>query len=186
MLFHRPQDLTRPRLFASGRDARPGSAGRRSHGRCRRSSSGGSAGQLPARRLGAGPCEDTAIEVAKAAAELVVRSRRRQVNKVELVRHYAEGSGCRRRTLLETLGEARDESSGYCDHCDERDVGDPGGRSGASHGEPTPGETVAHDDWGRGVVQTVEDDPVVVLFDEAGYRTLSVPVIRERGLLTSA
>ena len=213
VLFHRPQDLARPRLFASGRDARAAALATvveavRLHredgviqseladaaGLSRAALAravpalvvGGSARQLPARRLGAGPCEDPAIEVAKAAAELVIRSRQRQVSKVELVRRYAEGSGCRRRTLLETLGEARDDPCGFCDHCDEGDVGDPGGRSGASHGEPTPGEAVAHDEWGRGVVQTVEDDTVVVLFDEAGYRTLSIPVIRERGLLTSA
>ena len=213
VLFHRPQDLARPRLFASGRDARAAAlatvveavrlhredgvvhseladaAGLSKAALARAVPAlvvGGSARQLPARRLGAGPCEDPAIEVAKVAAELVVRSRQRSVSKVELVRRYAEGTGCRRRTLLETLGVPRDEPCGYCDHCDVGDVGDPGGRSGASHGEPAPGEAVAHDEWGRGVVQTVEDDTVVVLFDEVGYRTLSIPVIRERGLLTSA
>jgi ATP-dependent DNA helicase RecQ len=44
---------------------------------------------------------------------------------------------------------------------------------------------VTHEEWGRGVVQTVEGDTVVVLFDDAGYRTLSMPVVRERGLLTT-
>ncbi len=67
--------------------------------------------------------------------------------------------------------------------CDSGDVGDPGKRSGTSYGEPAPGEAVAHEEWGHGVVQTVEDDTVVVLFDDVGYRTLSMPVVRERGLL---
>jgi ATP-dependent DNA helicase RecQ len=116
--------------------------------------------------------------------DLARPSRERQQSKVELVRRYAEGRGCRRRTLLEVLGEARVEPCGNCDHCDSGDVGDPGERSGTSHGEPAPGETVAHDEWGRGIVQTVEDDTVIVLFDGAGYRTLSMPVVRERGLLT--
>ncbi|GLZ55998.1 RecQ family ATP-dependent DNA helicase [Actinomycetospora sp. NBRC 106378] len=211
VMFHRPQDLARPKLFASGRDARAAALATvveaiRLHddgvaqaeladaaGLSKAALSraipalvvGGSVVQAPGRRLLAGINEAPAIEVARAAAELVTRSRERQRSKVELVRRYAEGTGCRRRTLLEVLGEARDAACGNCDHCDAGDVGDPGGRSGASHGEPTPGEAVRHDEWGRGVVQTVADDSVVVLFDDAGYRTLSIPVLRERGLLTS-
>ncbi|MDL5160557.1 RecQ family ATP-dependent DNA helicase [Actinomycetospora termitidis] len=211
VLFHRPQDLARPKLFASGRDARAAALATvveaiRLHddgvaqaeladaaGLSKAALSravpalvvGGSVAQAPGRRLVAGVNDAPAAEVAAAAAGLVMRSRERQRSKVELVRRYAEGSGCRRRTLLEVLGEARDEPCGNCDHCDSGDVGDPGERSGASHGEPAPGEAVTHDEWGHGVVQTVGDDTVVVLFDDAGYRTLSIPVLRERGLLTS-
>jgi ATP-dependent DNA helicase RecQ len=35
-----------------------------------------------------------------------------------------------------------------------------------------------------GVVQRYEDDAVVVLFDDAGYKTLAVDVVVSRGLLT--
>ncbi|WP_433802308.1 RecQ family ATP-dependent DNA helicase [Actinomycetospora sp. CA-084318] len=211
VLFHRPQDLARPKLFASGRDARAAALATvieaiRLHddgvaqaeladaaGLSKAALSraipalvvGGSVVQAPGRRLLRGLNEAPAIEVARAAADLVSRSRERQRSKVELVRRFAEGSGCRRRTLLEVLGDARDEPCGNCDHCDSGDVGDPGERSGASHGEPVPGESVTHDEWGRGIVQTVGDDTVVVLFDDVGYRTLSIPVLRERGLLTS-
>lgn len=211
VLLHRPQDLARPKLFASGRDAKAAALSTvveavRLHpddgvaqaeladaaGLSKAALSravpalvvGGSARQIPGRRLAAGSSTEPAGEVGRTAAELVARSRERQQSKVELVRRYAEGRGCRRRTLLEVLGEARAEPCGNCDHCDSGDLGDPGERSGTSHGEPAPGETVAHDEWGRGIVQTVEDDTVVVLFDEAGYRTLSMPVVRERGLLT--
>jgi ATP-dependent DNA helicase RecQ len=53
-------------------------------------------------------------------------------------------------------------------------------------GDPVPGEAVAHDRWGRGTVTTVAEDSVVVLFDEGGYRTLSLPLVREERLLQPA
>ena len=36
------------------------------------------------------------------------------------------------------------------------------------------------------MVQRYDDDAVVVLFDEAGYKTLALQVVRERGLLAPA
>ena len=45
------------------------------------------------------------------------------------------------------------------------------------------GARVAHAQWGEGVVQRYDDDAVVVLFDEVGYKTLALDVVRERGLL---
>ena len=82
--------------------------------------------------------------------------------------------------------EARIEPCGNCDHCDAGDAGDPGDRAGVAAGDPAPGEPVDHETWGRGVVQTVADEQVVVLFDDGGYRTLSMPVVRERQLLSPA
>jgi ATP-dependent DNA helicase RecQ len=43
---------------------------------------------------------------------------------------------------------------------------------------------VSHGTWGVGVVQRYEDDAVVVLFDDAGCKTLAVDVVVSRGLLT--
>ena len=48
------------------------------------------------------------------------------------------------------------------------------------------GARVAHDEWGEGVVQRYEEDAVVVLFDEVGYKTLALDVVLERGLLSPA
>ena len=48
------------------------------------------------------------------------------------------------------------------------------------------GTRVTHAQWGEGVVQRYDDDAVVVLFDEAGYKTLALQVVRERGLLAPA
>ncbi|MFJ1588279.1 RecQ family ATP-dependent DNA helicase [Streptomyces sp. NPDC088197] len=58
------------------------------------------------------------------------------------------------------------------------------GAAAASHGRYAPGVRVLHDKWGQGEVMGVADDTVTVLFESAGYRTLSLSVVRERDLLT--
>ena len=45
---------------------------------------------------------------------------------------------------------------------------------------------VQHGEWGPGMVMGYEEDRMTVLFDEVGYKTLSVPVVLERELLTAA
>ncbi|MEJ2863529.1 RecQ family ATP-dependent DNA helicase [Actinomycetospora flava] len=214
VLFHRPQDLSRPKLFASGRDPGTGALSTVLAAVCRHpdgiaqdelakpaavSKAGlaravpplvalGAVRRLSGRRLAPGDvvdCTDVG-DVAAQAAALVARRREREQTKVELVRRYAEGTGCRRRTLLEALGEPRDEPCGLCDHCDAGHPGDPGDRAGSRDGDPVPGEAVRHDEWGQGTVTTVAEDSVVVLFDEGGYRTLSMPVVREKQLLAPA
>ena len=46
------------------------------------------------------------------------------------------------------------------------------------------GQRVRHPDWGDGTVQTYEEgDRVVVLFDAAGYKTLSLQVVAGHHLL---
>lgn len=47
-----------------------------------------------------------------------------------------------------------------------------------------PGVRVRHDKWGPGEVMGVSGDKVTVLFESAGYRTLSLSVVLERDLLT--
>ena len=214
VLFHRPQDLSRPKLFASGRDPGRGALSTVLAAVCRHpggiaqdelakpagvSKAGlaravpalvalGAVRRLPGRCLAPGDvvdCGDVG-EIAAQGAALVARRREREQTKVELVRRYAEATGCRRRTLLETLGESRDEPCGLCDHCDAGSPGDPGDRAGSRDGDPVPGEAVRHGQWGQGTVTTVGEESVVVLFDEGGYRTLSMPVVREKHLLAPA
>jgi ATP-dependent DNA helicase RecQ len=48
------------------------------------------------------------------------------------------------------------------------------------------GASVRHADWGEGVVQRYDGDRVVILFEAVGYRTLSVELVTERGLLDAA
>ncbi|MCL9794538.1 DUF3553 domain-containing protein, partial [Frankia sp. AgKG'84/4] len=58
-------------------------------------------------------------------------------------------------------------------------------RAEAGEGEaPFPaGCAVRHVSWGSGQVVRAEDDRITVLFDDVGYRTLSVAAVRERHLL---
>ena len=43
---------------------------------------------------------------------------------------------------------------------------------------------VSHTEWGAGTVLRYEGDQMTVLFDDVGYKTLSVPVVAEQNLLT--
>jgi len=59
----------------------------------------------------------------------------------------------------------------------------------AESGGPRPfevGARVAHADWGAGTVQRYEDDKLVVLFDDVGWKTLAVDLVVERRLLSAA
>ncbi len=112
------------------------------------------------------------------ATERVDRTR------VEMMRGYAETTDCRRRNLLGYFGEQLSRPCGACDMCDDN----------AARGHPLteerpavpPETTVEHREWGRGVVISGESDRITVLFDEFGYRTLSVEAIRDTEILTVA
>ena len=102
-------------------------------------------------------------------------------SRIEMIRQYAERRGCRRAFLLSYFGEAYDGPCGRCDNC----------RAGAATvesltDEPFPiNSRVAHTSWGDGLVMRYEGETVTVLFDTVGYRTLSLPLVLEGGLLTS-
>lgn len=99
-------------------------------------------------------------------------------SRVELVRTYAETTDCRRRVLLELLGEEHPDRCGTCDTCDagtSRDVADDRVRVG---------QDVDHADWGRGTVSVVEPGRITVLFPDRGYVALDADVVLDSGLLT--
>ncbi|WP_261569707.1 RecQ family ATP-dependent DNA helicase [Frankia gtarii] len=117
-----------------------------------------------------------ALAVAEARVE-VERSR------VEMMRGYAETRDCRRAFLLAYFGETTDGPCGRCDNCL---AGLPAQRRPeTTDGEaPFPaGAAVRHVSWGRGQVVKEDGDRITVLFDDVGYRTLSVDAVRERHLL---
>jgi ATP-dependent DNA helicase RecQ len=126
-------------------------------------------------------CESSEMTQAVQGALHTAEQRRVQAETaVELVRRYAETEDCRRRLLLQLLGEDRTDQCHNCDNCDA-------GTSTTVDSLPFPlGQRVEHAEWGSGVVQQYEPGRVVVLFDEVGFRTLSLDVIEERGLLTPA
>jgi ATP-dependent DNA helicase RecQ len=102
-------------------------------------------------------------------------------SRVEMMRAYAEHDHCRRIFVLSYFGEAGAEPCGNCDNCEA-------GRGRPDRGARPfdVGASVRHADWGEGVVQRYDGDHVVILFESVGYRTLSVELVTERGLLDAA
>jgi ATP-dependent DNA helicase RecQ len=102
--------------------------------------------------------------------------------RVEMLRNYAETRGCRREYLLNYFGETYSPPCGHCDNCRSGAV--TGNAEIAGHPFPL-GTHVRHASWGAGLVVHHQDaDRFVVLFDEAGYRTLSLDLVQESNLLT--
>jgi len=100
--------------------------------------------------------------------------------RLTMMRRYAEHTGCRRSFLLTYFGQ---DYPGPCGNCD----------NDLEPAQPAPadvpfavGTRVASERWGEGTVQRYDGDHVTVLFDEHGYRELSVPVVIERALLRPA
>ncbi|HEY8340832.1 MAG TPA: RecQ family ATP-dependent DNA helicase [Egibacteraceae bacterium] len=116
-------------------------------------------------------------------------------SRLDMVSAYAETTDCRRRFLLNYLGDDYPaELCLRCDSClrragqrgtDDWDLDSQRARVAESRGGPfAAGDAVGHPTWGRGVVQRVEGDTVVVRFDTVGYRSMHAPTVVERGLLT--
>jgi ATP-dependent DNA helicase RecQ len=101
--------------------------------------------------------------------EMIDRSR------VEMVRGFAETSGCRRTFLLGYFGEAQQEPCGNCDTCDSGTAEEPDSDADAAWQLNT---RVVHAHWGPGVVMRCEPDRVTVLFETAGYKTLKLNAVR--------
>lgn len=115
-----------------------------------------------------------------AAAEVAAQHRRVELTRVEMMRGYAETTGCRRQFLMSYFGSTLQQPCGVCDTC----------AAGTASQLPT-GETgfavqsrVRHAEWGDGIVMREEDDRLTVLFDQEGYRTLSLRAVRDNNLLT--
>jgi ATP-dependent DNA helicase RecQ len=119
-------------------------------------------------------------EAVRAAAEEEEKRRSFDRSRVDMMRAYAETDDCRRAFVLSYFGEPFTPPCGNCDNC-------LAGRVKAPPDDvPFPvGARVAHEQWGEGVVQRYDEDAMVVLFDEAGYKTLALEVVRSRPLLTA-
>ena len=99
-----------------------------------------------------------------------------------MMRGYAETTECRRQFLLGYFGEQLDEPCGNCDNCSAGTAKENPGAD--DHDTPFPVETpVEHSEWGPGVVMRVDDDRLVVLFDEVGYKTLGIAAVTANDLL---
>jgi ATP-dependent DNA helicase RecQ len=168
----------------------------------------GSRGEL---RLPAfAPDPQTAAKLAVAESE---RHQTLQRSRTDMMRSLAETSGCRVQPLLTYFGEQMSRPCGHCDNCagdnvvrgdgttrapkQRRSQGTAAARStrDADRGAPTGRRdeiqpyplhsTVSHRQWGRGTVLGYDDDRMTVLFDEVGYKTLSVAVVQDNDLLAA-
>jgi ATP-dependent DNA helicase RecQ len=119
-----------------------------------------------------------------AAARLAIAEARRhqrlQQSRIEMMRNLAETTGCRGQALLACFGEHLSHPCGHCDQC-------AAGESAPTRSGPFPvHSTVRHATWGQGMVLRYEEDKMVVLFDDVGYKTLSVEVVQRQKLLAPA
>jgi RecQ family ATP-dependent DNA helicase len=127
----------------------------------------------------------------RATAEAVrLDDTRRRVDesRIEMMRGYAETTGCRRRALLEYFGEPYERACGNCDTCRSGAVTPaPAAPAGLAGGAPFPMHAkVRHSAWGAGVVMSLEPDRVTVLFEDVGYKTLSLEAVERDNLLVLA
>jgi ATP-dependent DNA helicase RecQ len=120
-------------------------------------------------------------------AELAVREARRHQDvsrsRTDMMRTLAETRSCRTQPLLAYFGEQLGRPCGHCDNC----------RAGTGSTGPDPARApypvhsaVRHASWGAGTVLGYHGDTMTVLFDDVGYKTLSVPVVERNGLLAPA
>ncbi|MGR6974944.1 RecQ family ATP-dependent DNA helicase [Streptomyces cynarae] len=128
----------------------------------------------------------TPAEAARQAAEEFHRQRRMDRSRIEMMRGYAETLSCRRQYLLGYFGEQLDTPCGRCDVCDgaEHEQQEPvSALARAGTTQYAPNDRVRHAEWGPGTVMHSGGDRIVVLFEQVGYKTLSLRAVEEHGLL---
>jgi ATP-dependent DNA helicase RecQ len=151
-------------------------------------------------RLGVPSDAPSPAEAAGLALGQVERYQVLRRSRIDMMLQYAERGSCRGRALLAYFGEQMSGGCGHCDNCEAGTAGRAERRrvvrtprrvaplapaAGDTHRPFPVGSTVRHREWGAGLVMGYERDRVVVLFDDVGYKTLSVPVVRRHGLLTA-
>ena len=112
----------------------------------------------------------------EASAEKSTREQEVQSSRLEMMRRYAEHTGCRRSFLLTYFGQNYPGPCGNCDNDRQRPA--------TPHWEePFPiGTRVATEHWGEGTIQRYDRDQVTILFDDHGYRDLLVSTLLEKNL----
>ncbi len=121
---------------------------------------------------------------AAAARELAEHHQRVDESRIDMVRAFADTTGCRRQVLLGYFGEQLAEPCGNCDTCrDGTATQDREARPGPDAGAFPVDSAVEHAEWGPGTVMREEDDRIVVLFEQVGYRTLAIHTVLDNELL---
>ncbi|MBX9641318.1 MAG: ATP-dependent DNA helicase [Mycobacteriaceae bacterium] len=119
----------------------------------------------------------------KAVLDIVELRERVDLSRVEMMRGYAETYSCRRVSLLSYFGEYLDDPCGNCDRCLAAAELDDVSTERPAYGV---GTAVRHSQWGSGMVIGGDRERVTVLFDDIGYRMLSMAAVRDKGLLEVA
>jgi ATP-dependent DNA helicase RecQ len=128
-----------------------------------------------------------AEEAAHRAIALAEARERMEKSRVEMMRAYAETTGCRRQALLGYFGEVLDEPCGRCDNCNAGVAIDQPASNERSRESPyAVNAKVRHAEWGPGVVMSDEGDRIVVLFEQVGYKTLALGLLRDSDILEIA
>jgi ATP-dependent DNA helicase RecQ len=120
---------------------------------------------------------DAAVD---AALQVVEMRERVEQSRVEMMRGYAETRSCRRQFLLSYFGE---ELPGRCENCDRCLSAEHDDNVHMNRPPIDVNTAVRHREWGDGVVIGGDTDRLTVLFDEYGYRVLSMPAVKEQDLL---
>jgi ATP-dependent DNA helicase RecQ len=124
---------------------------------------------------------ESACDLDAVSLEAEERRRAYEASRLAMMRGYAETAGCRREYVMNYFGETY-ESCG-CTMCDNS-VSRP--RTVAATVVDGPfkvGAGVRHAGWGDGIVERIAPDSVTVLFEEVGFKTLDLALVRERELL---
>ncbi len=140
------------------------------------------AGAITSERTGFSATDADTVTAVRHAVDVADAAERVDRTRVEMMRGYAETRDCRRQFLLGYFGETLAEPCGNCDRCAANAAE---GRAPAEPQESAlPVDTpVEHTQWGPGAVISGEADRITVLFDNYGYRTLSMKAVRESGVL---
>ncbi|GAA3451258.1 RecQ family ATP-dependent DNA helicase [Dactylosporangium matsuzakiense] len=163
----------------------------------------GAGNKLTAPRYAPAPAEAARLALAQFERHQTLRRSR-----IDMMRQYAESANCRGRSLLAYFGEQAEQPCGHCDNCANGSVvvdpvvprlkwyhrilrrkstplvPAPEIRKTEDHDRPFPvSSEVRHTAWGTGTVMAYEQDRVVVLFEQVGYKTLSVPIVKKSKLL---
>jgi ATP-dependent DNA helicase RecQ len=123
---------------------------------------------------------DGGADTVDAVVERAQAQRKLEESRVEMMRGYAETTRCRAEFLLAYFGEQSEDLCGICDNC----------RAGIATQAVTDQDAdfplqshVRHDEFGAGTVTDLEEDRITVLFDDVGYKTLSLELVEDERLL---
>ena len=116
--------------------------------------------------------------------DLAEAQRRLEDSRVEMMRGYAETDRCRAAFLVGYFGEQQERPLRALRQLPRRPLEET-----AEVDADAPYRVqsqVRHAEFGVGTVTDVEEDRLTILFEDVGYRTLSLAVLEEHRLLTPA